>query len=486
MALTPHDNHPPKITATQWLLALVSLLLAGLSYLFTSNEGLAVFAPFFIVANVTLVLNTAMEAFQTRIFGKFFLVASVLFFFWLEALTLARQSPPFPSSFGPSHLFDQFSPDLVQQAYLYVAVFQLMLLTGYSIRPRMRRLMTWVTSRIDSSAKRGLVVRCLLGACAWVPLLYAYGFEVDPVVEALMASRSATASPMQNIGLWHNLYYLGMFGAAILLADSLLFRAGSRRIGLLFGGFTALPFVMLWGARHLWLFVALPACIVAITTIQGRMTPFRTLRLLAIALVVLVVIQLQLVLRQIGWGEIGGVTLAQLLETVTTGQFSALLFAEYLVPDVHGYFLEPAEPFFLIHWIPRQYWPDKPIMESWAYYNYAYTRGQAFNVTPSVIGQFHINWGFSGVLYIGLLLGVLASLADRAIISIDLKRQRAMAVVIGMFYAFLVSSFRLYSPVYFTYFIFGVVGMLLLTRRQPATQATSANATNVLRYPGLP
>jgi len=243
---------------------------------------------------------------------------------------------------------------------------------------------------------------------------------------------------------------------------------------------------MLWGARHLWLFVALPACIVAITTIQGRMTPFRTLRLLAIALVVLVVIQLQLVLRQIGWGEIGGVTLAQLLETVTTGQFSALLFAEYLVPDVHGYFLEPAEPFFLIHWIPRQYWPDKPIMESWAYYNYAYTRGQAFNVTPSVIGQFHINWGFSGVLYIGLLLGVLASLADRAIISIDLKRQRAMAVVIGMFYAFLVSSFRLYSPVYFTYFIFGVVGMLLLTRRQPATQATSANATNVLRYPGLP
>jgi hypothetical protein len=104
-------------------------------------------------------------------------------------------------------------------------------------------------------------------------------------------------------------------------------------------------------------------------------------------------------------------------------------------------------------------------MESWTYYNDSYVRGAAFNVTPSVIGQFHMGWGLPGVIFIGAWLGFLAMLADRLLILLDSDRQRAMFVVVGMFYAFIISSFRFYSPVYFSYFLFGLIPMLLLTRR---------------------
>jgi hypothetical protein len=49
---------------------------------------------------------------------------------------------------------------------------------------------------------------------------------------------------------------------------------------------------------------------------------------------------------------------------------------------------------------------------------------------------------------------------------LDPDRQRAMFVVAGMFYAFIISSFRFYSPIYFSYFVFGLASMFLLTRQR--------------------
>jgi len=148
-----------------------------------------------------------------------------------------------------------------------------------------------------------------------------------------------------------------------------------------------------------------------------------------------------------------------------------LLFAEYLVPNEDGYFFEAVEPYFVIHWIPRQIWPNKPIMQTWSFYNERYVEGAAFNVTPSVIGQYHMSWGLAGVMFIGLWLGFLTLFADRLLLQISSEGQRAMFVVVGMFYAFIISSFRFYSPIYFSYFVFGVIAMFLLTRKSRAGQA---------------
>jgi hypothetical protein len=76
-----------------------------------------------------------------------------------------------------------------------------------------------------------------------------------------------------------------------------------------------------------------------------------------------------------------------------------------------------------------------------------------------------MEWGLAGVLFIGAWLGFLTLLGDRLLLVLDANRQRAMFVVVGMFYAFIISSFRFYSPIYFSYFAFGLVAMFPLTRR---------------------
>jgi uncharacterized membrane protein YgaE (UPF0421/DUF939 family) len=87
-----------------------------------------------------------------------------------------------------------------------------------------------------------------------------------------------------------------------------------------------------------------------------------------------------------------------------------------------------------------------------------------------VIGQFHMNWGLPGVIFAGIWMGFLARVADLAFSSIQAGAQPAVAVAIGMVYAFVCCSFRIYSPMYFSYLVFGIVGMLLITRSRRATR----------------
>jgi ABC-type multidrug transport system fused ATPase/permease subunit len=202
------------------------------------------------------------------------------------------------------------------------------------------------------------------------------------------------------------------------------------------------------------------------------------------ALVLLIVVQVQILVRQEGWSQITSLRPAQLLKGDATGQFEALMVAEELVPARHDYFREFAEPYFLIHWIPRRFWPNKPVMKSWTYYNNQYTQGDSrFNVTPSIIGQFYLNFGIFGVLYAGAFVGFLMVTADRLLLRIDPLRQRALAVAIGSFVAFILVSFRFYSPIYFTYFAFAWIGMLLITRSRPIRVVDVAHDRMLLGSP---
>lgn len=476
---------PLKVTVTQWMMTLAGLAIAGASYTSTTFQDLTISTGLLAVLSMVLVGIVGKEALQTGLPGKFIVVGSTLAFFWIEALDLALESPPFSVSDGVPVSAPQFGQDLIQMALVYVAVFQLALLTGYSFRPGMRRMLGWVQSRVDTASNIARIVRYLLITCTLVPLLLSYNFDLNATLEALLAARSTSGPESQEIGFIHYFFFFGMYGAALFFVQALVYRGRARIWSLIVGTIAALPFIM-GGARHLWLFVALPACIAALSHFRGKTTFGRAVRWIGIMLVMFVVIQLQFTLRTVGWREIGILAPSQLLQENTTGQFTALLFAETLVPETHDYFFEPAELYFVTHWIPRQFWPEKPIMTSWAYYNEAYTRGGSFNVTPSVIGQFHINWGILGVVFIGLWIGFLTCVADRALLTIDVDRQQAAAAMIGMLYAFIVSSFRFYSPVYFTYVVFAFLCMLAISRRERPQRTVGVDARIPLRQPGLP
>lgn len=453
----------PTVSLFQWILLGASLMLSALGVFAADYDDLLVLLCVLAALSTLLLANLAKEALYTRLLGKFFLAFSVMIFFWLEALGQGFQSPSFTVTGGPAQLWGQFNRAAIARAFIYIAMFQIALFAGYSIRPRANGLFHWLASRHDNPRPAHRALRYLLASCVFIPLLLAYKLDLPAALDGLLAARSGDGPEVQEVGFYHYLYFIGMYGAALFLVESLFARSARLLVTVTIALLTSLPFI-LSGTRHLWLYIALPACVAWVRSYQGKITLARLLGAGVVAIVVVGIMQAQLLLRDVGWTSMERANGTGTIATGATGQFTALLFADYLVPEVHDYFKEPAEPYFVIHWIPRRFWPDKPIMRSWSYYNDMYTQGGAFNVTPSVIGQFHMNWGFAGVVYIGLLLGFLTTIADRAMTVLELSHQRSMIVAIGMLYAFIVCSFRFYSPVYFTYFVFTVFGMLLTTR----------------------
>jgi hypothetical protein len=460
----------PRITLIQWLLAGAPVVIAAAAYSVTSYRSLALITQLLAVLNVALLTAIVKEALSVRVIGKLCLVGGVFIFYWIEALTLSFQGNPFSIAEGFPINASQFDQELISRALIYITVFQLFLFVGYSVRPRFAKALQIFASRIDSFSFQRWIIGLLLVLCAVLPILAYYEFDYDKVMTALLASRSGTDFEAPDPGLSQHLALFGMYGAALFFVYALKTSTWRRFWWLLLGVMAAVPFVS-GGTRHLWLYISLPSVLIVLRGFTGKMNAHRVFGLAAVVTIVLLVAQAQFAYRIVGWRDIGNVAPDGLTTLNNTAQFSALLFAEHLVPNEHPYFRELIEPYFVIHWIPRQIWPNKPIMESWAFYNESYVQGATYNVTPSVIGQFHLNWGFPGVVFIGMWLGFLTCMADRVLLLLNSDRQRAMFVVIGMFYAFIVSSFRFYSPIYFSYFLFGLVAMFLLTRRRHASHA---------------
>ncbi|MDX6446734.1 MAG: hypothetical protein QOH71_3808 [Blastocatellia bacterium] len=459
------SSFPPRVSLAQWILAAIPFLISVAVYEATSYKVLALVTQFLSVVSLVLLVVVAKEALRARVIGKCCLIAGTVIFYWGEALVLSLGRNPFSIPEGFPINATQFDQGLISQALIYVSMFQFLLLVGYSIRPRMMRPVRFFTSRIDSLSFDRWMLATLLVMAAVVPLLVFYDFDTDKLVEALLASRSSVDFDAPEPGIAQHLALFGIYGAALFFVYALKASTWRRFWWLFLGVVVALPFVM-GGTRHIWLYISLPSVLIVLRGFSGHLNRYRIMGLTATVLVVFAVAQLQFVYRSVGWREMGNDPSQELSQLNNNGQLTALMFAEHLVPDQHPYFKELVEPYFLIHWIPRQMWPEKPIIESWAFYNESYVQGASFNVTPSVIGQFHLNWGLPGVIFIGTWLGFLTFVADRVLLSLNPNRQRAMFVAVGMFYAFIISSFRFYAPVYFSYFLFGLLAMFLLTNRR--------------------
>lgn len=455
----------------QWGLAIFAVAAVLIGYSAKTYTELAVVAFALTGINTALVWSLFEVALQEKVLGKFLLSFSTTVVFYVEALTSALDVPSFHVLSGMPLPSVQFGQNLIKQAFFYIALFQIALFAGYSIRPRLPGLLAWTTSRVDV-VKHGFWIRCALALCIILAPLYYADFHFREVFEALAGAYKRFILPTPHTGLLSHTTSLGLFGGSLMLTEALLFRPRHRFLSLFFGLFVTAA-VLLTGTRHLLSFVVFPVIAVALIRMRGTLKSGRILRWCAGAILILLAIQLQLAIRTRGWDKISELRLADLVPHRPGGQFDALLFAEYLVPQQHDYFFDIAEPYFIIYWVPRTVWPNKPSVPSWQFYNDTYTRNDpVWNVTPSIIGQYHMGWGVFGVVFIGIWMGFLTYIADRLFLALNTNNQHAMATLIGMSYIFVVSSFRTYHPFYFAYMVFAFMGMLLVTRRashlQPA------------------
>ncbi len=447
------------------MVSVLSVLLAAISLTSTTYEQVITVGLVLVALNTIGVATSTYEALQNRVLGKLFLIGSVYAFFWLGVLDNCLRDNPFYVSSSLRIGIRRWPVDLVNTSLLYIAMFQLLLLVGYSLRPRMRMWTNWVRNRQDYRSPTTRVLPYAFGALGVFTALLAYGFDLSLSTEVMLAGRNASVRA-QDIGLLHFLDFFALYGAATVFNEVMLSNQESRAPRSL-RVISALIFVapfLFGGARHIALFVILPSVVLSLIRWKTRLTPRQAIRWILLAAFAVALLQVQFAFRQTGWTTVSDQTVERLKEVDAFGQFGSLNYALFLVPSHHDYFMEFAEPYFLIHWIPRVFWPDKPVMQSWSVFNYTWVGKGVYNVTPSIIGQFHMNFGVVGVLWSGLWIGLLMVIADTLCLNLDFKTGKAMAIVMGMFYAFLISSFRFYSPIYFYYFVFGFIGMLTMTR----------------------
>ena len=425
----------------------------------------------------TVALNCALLSWALREggrsgkIGKLLLLASTLVYFNIEGLGAGLQETSFGAPRGLAVTSGQYGSEIVRKAVLLISLFQLCLYLGYASDVPCKRIQRWAAKRRDRGSRMSILWRILFVFCIFIGLLGYSGFDVTSAWGVLIASYRRLETGLQGDSIWESLISIGLYGAGAAFVAGLQAK-NQWRYGWYLLGLCAVGPIVMRGTRHQLLFSILPVIVVLWRRLSESNSRSRVLNWIAAAVVCVSVLQLQLAIRASGWDAISYLSWDKFEYSSTTGQFQALLFAEYLVPDHHEYFCEPVEPFFITHWVPRKIWPDKPVMQSWQYYNVLATNNSRnWNVTPSVIGQYYMNWGIVGVLGIGWWLGALTSIADRIAMVLDNVKQQALTVSIGMIYAFIVASFRFYAPYYAAYVVIGLAcTMIVSRRRRPASQ----------------
>ena len=116
--------------------------------------------------------------------------------------------------------------------------------------------------------------------------------------------------------------------------------------------------------------------------------------------------------------------------------------------------------------VPRFLWQDKPKMHGmWVFTEYLWgkdTSQVGGNTQPSVVGEYYTNWGWWGVLEVGLVLGLIVRLLDIAFGACG-PRDMARFGILGVM-AYFFCSFRFLSFAFFPVAVMTVVVGMIMAR----------------------
>jgi hypothetical protein len=165
---------------------------------------------------------------------------------------------------------------------------------------------------------------------------------------------------------------------------------------------------------------------------------------IGLGLVVLVILHLQITYRNKGFNEIS-------MDDVTVGNlegnsmFSEGLNGWALIPGEHGFFRDqfpgstlllpvPETGFwFVMGWIPRALWPDKPIDPIGPWYNTIVVGGEGLEgttVAKGLVGFWYFKYGLFGVIEGALLIGWILRACERCL---QRAADRPMALLTALF-----------------------------------------------------
>jgi oligosaccharide repeat unit polymerase len=449
------------------LLAVLGLLVPSYGYSALVGMGGIVLSVAILALNLVRFLRTRENL------GLFMLSLGSVFWFWGEVFGLLASDPVFPNvaSYAPFRE-GQIPQGVLAKSLVAVALFNLtafatLLLTG-------RMALKLPTPHLGERACSAWVdiALVLFALAGWFPFLQTFGGFQQALANMLLM-RSETVE--FEASLVNYLPILSISSASYALVRLATGSCGSRLIALL-AVLVGAPIAVLSGTRFKLLYLLLPAVLAHALYPRGKRTS--TLRTILVSIVLagsmLALATYQFANRYGSQDDIELITAA----VWGAGHFTALTHAVALMEDRWIQpFMQPMAPLFVTDYVPRFIWPDKPMHEYWEFYNTSLV--YAGNITPSVVGQYYLNWGWIGAAISGVIFGLWARVGDVLLERFRLSANHLYLALAVFVFAFLFLSYRVYSPNYFTYplvmlVFFQVFGRRLVLRRAQHTRATVA------------
>jgi hypothetical protein len=314
------------------------------------------------------------------IIGRFVLGFGTLYWFWLEAVLLSLDDPPFANA-APTYpeLGSLIPSRYVALAALCVNLFAVAAYAGWALLPVPNKLIGCISDRLDPKiGVLGDIALFAITCMYWVPILAMFGGDYSLAWRLMLEMRSAADGPLSSAGLLLHFKWLGIFAGAATLVRLLTGAPGSRVLKLM-TVLVLVPTVFLESSRYMLGFVLLPALLVLLNpraldpriAARLRVLAFGFLGLTAVFVLVQGAIRAEGGLARYLEGRADRSLLVAGLEKGFSGHehFTALVIAIDLIEQRGDVFQEFQLPFFVTHFVPHQYWPDKPRSESWGYYN---------------------------------------------------------------------------------------------------------------------
>lgn len=411
--------------------------------------------------------------------GRLVLLFGILFWFWIDAIFMAWSHPAFPNPGVHFPLFLNTVPlAIVSYGLICVNLFTWAVVVSWSVLPVPVSIAQHLTNRTDRLPGKTLEIAGLaIVVVAWIPLMLAHSVGPSGALDILMGMRSNSGElgGINQVGFSLVTFLFGVMSGAWAFSRILLNASSSKALSWLTVALV-LPLVILGAAsRFMAAYLLMPGILLALALgFDGRQRGARLLRRqFAVAVVILAAaVSFQAAYRTQGLGTApplelrgtGGFGALQSLY-LGAGHFGPLLMSIEFIKQRGAPFTQFQLPFFISHFVPRALWPDKPYPIAWEEYNSIVTQNYRYNVTPSIIGQYYMNWMYFGVICAGLMMGWLGKMSSGWIYMRMYGRSIAGITVGGMMLTFVFLSFRIFYPLYFAYPLFGAILCLGLTSR---------------------
>lgn len=386
--------------------------------------------------------------------GLLVFLAGNIFWFWKEVAIFSFHTPSFPNIISISPVAGvRFPEELVGAGLFMLASFNFCALLSWNFSRGAHKYVF----RAERQGRNGFIfdgTLLVIAALGWWPFLQTFG-GIDQALFRLLMMRTEV---VEHVAGFKN--YLPI--ASIVVAGIALSRlvTGSAKSNLLtiFTIFVGGLIAVLSGTRFKLIYLAMPALVCAFIALQNPEKRRRSLIFIWVLFLCMVSLaSFQFASRYANTQIETGLLAA----TGGSDHFAPLLFAIDLM-DSREYFNQSMLVLFVTDMIPRFIWEGKPDHDYWNYYNEIAFFG---NVTPSVVGQYFLNWGLFGGAISGVIFGFWARAADILLECYRDRRDYSYLILSAFTATFLFLSFRHYTLNYGIFlFVAAIVILLTLPR----------------------